>query len=434
MNGGFYLTITHDLLKLIIADQREEHTLPTHYIQRTVESKLEALSLNKEIIVTTGLRRTGKSVLLHQIRTKASQSDYYFNFEDERLVAFTVNDFQTLQETFIELFGVQKIYYFDEIQNIVGWEMFVRRLYNSGNKIYITGSNANLFSEELGTRLTGRYIPVSIYPISFLEYVSYMNSSLLDDKLFPTSKVGLLKQLFANYCATGGIPEYIKYQNIEYLHSLYESIIYRDIVARYKLPNALLIKQLVFFLASNCSKEITYNSLRKMLGMGSASTISDYCHYLENSYLCFFVNRYSDSVGAQLQSPKKIYFIDPIIAKTVGFKISEDFGRVLENMVFLELKRHGFEIFYHRELKECDFIIRKSPKTLRAIQVSKDISEIKTRQREIDGLIEALKRFSLTEGLIITENQEFIENVEKEGQIFKINVVPIWKWLLTHTL
>lgn len=131
-------------------------------------------------------------------------------------------------------------------------------------------------------------------------------------------------------------------------------------------------------------------------------------------------------------SPKKIYFIDPIIAKTVGFKISDDFGRVLENIVFLELKRRDFEIFYHRELKECDFIIRKSPKTLQAIQVSKGISEIKTRQREIDGLIEALKRFSLTEGLIITENEEFIENVEKEGQIFKINVVPIWKWLLTQ--
>lgn len=424
------MPISNDLIKLIIADQREEHGVPTPYIQRRVEHTLSELSLNKEIIVLTGLRRSGKSVLLHHIRQQTRESDYYFNFEDERLAEFTVNDFQKLHEVLIELFGVQKVFYFDEIQNITGWEIFVRRLYNSGNKIYLTGSNANLFSEELGTRLTGRYIPISIYPLSFQEYINYKNSKLVNETIFSTTKIGKIKSLFSTYCSDGGIPEYVKYKRIDYLHALYESIIYRDIVARYKLSNADLIKKLVFFLASNCSKEITYSSCRKLFNTGSSTTISDYCHYLENSYLCFFVNRYSDSVKAQIQSPKKVYFIDPAIAKTIGFRTSEDSGRVLENIVFLELKKMQYEIFYHREIKECDFVIRKSPSTLQAIQVSKDISDPATKKREIEGLVEALKRFSLTEGLIITENDELVETVKKEGVTFKVVVVPIWKWLI----
>lgn len=423
------MAITHNLLKLIIADQREE-PIPEDYIPRTAETKLKLLSVNKEVIVLTGLRRCGKSVLLHHVRTQALESDYYFNFEDERLVTFTVQDFQILQEVFVELFGIQKIFYFDEIQNIPGWEMFIRRLYNNGNKIYITGSNANLFSEELGTRLTGRYIPISIYPISFREYLVYKDNTLLKDKMLSTSKIGQIRKFFSIYCEEGGIPEYIKHKQIDYLHALYDSILYRDIIARYKIPNDNLIKKLVFYLASNCCKETTYSALCKLLGSGSITTISDYCHFLEKSYLCFFVNRYSDSVKSQLQSPKKVYFIDPVIAKIVGFRISEDFGRMLENIVFLELKRQNYEIFYHRDLKECDFIIRKGSKTLQAIQVSKEIADPKTKQREIEGLIEALSRFSLTEGWILTENEEYEEKIQEEGQEFKIKVMPIWKWLM----
>ena len=157
--------MTHSLLKRILSDQREESFLPTDYIQRTAQAKLVELSLNKEIIVLTGVRRCGKSVLLHYLRHKAIESDYYVNFEDERLVTFTMVDFQTLHEVLIELFGVQKTFYFDEIQHIAGWEMFVRRLYDNGNKVYLTGSNANLFSEKLGTCLTGRYIFLCVYPI-----------------------------------------------------------------------------------------------------------------------------------------------------------------------------------------------------------------------------------------------------------------------------
>ncbi len=164
--------ITAELLKSVMQDQHGGlEVLKNSYYWRSIASQLLALNENKEIIVLTGVRRCGKSVLLSHIRQNQTQQDFYFNFEDDRLAAFEVSDFQVLYESFVELYGPQTIFYFDEIQNIPGWEKFVRRLYNNGYKIYITGSNANLFSEELGTHLTGRYISKSIYPFSFLELV-----------------------------------------------------------------------------------------------------------------------------------------------------------------------------------------------------------------------------------------------------------------------
>ena len=422
--------INHNLIRRIIADQQEEHGVPHHYIQRVIESKLFSLSKNKEILVITGMRRCGKSVLLHHLRNTLVESCYYFNFEDERLVTFSSDDFQTLQEVFVELFGIQKTFYFDEIQNINGWETFVRRLYNNGNKIYITGSNAKFFSQELGTRLTGRYIPICIYPLSFFEYLRYKKPELLKKRNFSTNEVGKIRRYFTEYCKEGGIPEYVKYQHIDYLNALYESIIYRDIIARYRISNDTIIKQLVFYLASNCGKTFTYSSLRKLLGIGSVSTVSDYCSYLENSYLCFFVRRYSHSVKVQLLSPQKVYFVDHAIAKIVGFRATEDFGRMLENIVFLELKRRNYEVYYYQEKRECDFIIFSDKKIKGAIQVSKDITGQSTREREINSLLEALEYFSLSEGTIITEGAEFIEKIEKNNQHFKIIGISAWRWLL----
>lgn len=422
--------ITPELLKVMITDAREE-PLPTQYVDRSAEEKLKKLAINKEIIVLTGVRRCGKSVLMQQVRQQQAESDYYFNFEDERLATFTVNDFQLLQETFVELFGVQKTYYFDEIQNIEGWELFVRRLYNQGNKIYITGSNATLFSEELGTHLTGRYISLAIYPFSFAEFAKHQALDFIHNPALSTTQIGQVKKLFNEYCNTGGIPEYVKYQDTDYLHSLYDSIIYRDIIARYNITNAKPIKALIFYLASNCSKEMTYSSLRKLLQIGSATTVSDYCSYLENSYLCFFVNRYSESVKTQMQAPKKVYFIDHILAKTVGFRFSEDTGRLLENMVFLGLKRRAFEIYYHKINKECDFIVRKNGKITDAIQVCQSLCDEKTKQREVDGLLEALEYHSLSSGYILTENEETSLTILHKKVYYQIIVTPIWKWLLT---
>ncbi len=420
------------LLKKIILDQRDDEIVPLDYRHRSAEKKLESLVKNKEITVITGVRRCGKSILMQYIRSNAKERDYYFNFEDDRLATFTSEDFQLLYEVLLELYGEQKTFYFDEIQNIPGWEVFIRRLYKGGNKIVITGSNATLFSDELGTRLTGRYMDISIYPFSFYEYAYYNNQDLVTKENFSTKESSKVKQLFNDYCSYGGIPEYTKHHQVDYLHNLYESIIFRDIVARYKLPNAFTLKKLVFFLASNCSKETTYVALQKLLGIGSSTTVSDYCSYLENSYLCFFVNRYCLSVKAQLRSPKKVYFIDHALAKTLGFSFSDDYGRMLENIVFIELKRRHKSIYYHREEKECDFIIYESGKIIEAIQVCQTLTDAITKQREIDGLTEALETYSLKEGYILTENEYQSEVVDRNNKKYIIHIIPLWKWLITE--
>jgi predicted AAA+ superfamily ATPase len=427
------MTISQVVLKRIILDQHEDQSWPSQYIQRTADQKLKTLSQNQEVIVVTGLRRCGKSVLLENFRRSCgSENDYYFNFEDERLVNFSIEDFEVLHQTFISLYGIQKTFYLDEIQNILGWELFIRRLYNRGCKIYITGSNANLFSEELGTRLTGRYIELKIYPISFSEFSQYQIP--LEQKDFSTTGIGNLKKVFFEYLECGGIPAYIENKNTDYLISLYESILYRDIVVRYKIANPQALRKLLFFLASNYGKEISYSKLLGMINnngkiVKSLTTISDYCGHIENSFLCFFVNRYDDSLKTQQKSPKKVYFIDHVLAKIVGFRTSEDRGQTLENLVFLELKRRGYDIYYHKENKECDFIVRKGVKTMQAIQVCTEIYDPSTKRREILGLTEAMDRFNLLDGLIITENEEYTETIKIENKKYNISVEPIWKWL-----
>jgi uncharacterized protein len=427
------MAISQDLLKRIILDQHEYHNWPTGYIQRTAENRLNKLSQNKEIIVISGIRRCGKSVLMEYTRKISSnKNDYYFNFEDERLVNFATEDFEILHQTLIALYGIQNTFYLDEIQNIPAWELFVRRMYNAGCKIFLTGSNANLFSEELGTRLTGRYISLEIYPISFAE-LSQPHISLAK-KNFSTTEIGLLKEQYAKYLEFGGIPEYIVHKDPEYLHSLYESIIYRDIITRYKVGNPEAIKKLLFYLASNCSREM---SLSKLLGMinntgkiiKSNTTISDYCSYIEKSFLCFFVNKYDDNLKAQQQAPRKVYFIDHVLAKIIGFRSTEDRGQMLENIVFIELKRRGHDIYYYKDSNECDFIVRDGINTLQVIQVCIELYDPTTKQREISGLIEAMDKFSLSEGLIITNNEEKVEIVEFNNKVYTIVIKPIWKWL-----
>lgn len=427
------MAISPDLLKRIILDQREDQRWPKMYIQRTVQKDLDRLCENEEIIVLSGIRRCGKSVLLEHVRRiRGAGNDYYFNFEDERLVNFTAEDFEVLHQTLISLYGVQNNLYFDEIQNIPQWELFVRRMYNKGCKVYIAGSNANLFSEELGTRLTGRYILLNVYPISFAEFSQDIIS--LEKIDFSTKDIGHLKEHYSKYLEFGGVPAYVRSKDPEYLHALYESILYRDIITRYKVGNPDALKKLLFFLASNCGKEVT---LSKLLGMinnngkiiKSNTTISDYCRYIENSFMCFFMNRYDDNLKAQQQAPRKIYFVDHVLAKILGFRTSEDRGRTLENIVFIELKRRGCELFYYSGIKECDFVVRRGARTQQVIQVCLELHDPSTNEREESGLIEAMDKFSLSEGLIITENEEGGKIIEKNGKKYHIIIKPIWKWL-----
>jgi predicted AAA+ superfamily ATPase len=425
------MPIAIDLLKQVVMEQ-SVRTVPPDYVRRSLYEQVLPLKLNKEIIIIAGIRRCGKSTLLQKIRHEGHEQSYYLNFEDDRLINFDVTDFQLLLEVFIELFGSQKTIYFDEIQNIPEWERFVRRLHDDGYKIYITGSNATMLSKELGTKLTGRYIALTMYPYSFYEYVQFKMPTLADKKIFVTQDIAHLRGLFSDYLRVGGIPEYVKWEQSQYLHMLYESVLYRDIITRYKLPEEKPIKELAFLFASNMGKEITFNSLRKLIGLSNASTVSEYCDYLANSFLSFLINRYSHSLKQQILHGKKQYFIDHGLAGIIGFRTSEDRGRVLENIVYIELLRRNKEVYFHQQNKECDFVVKENNKLECVIQVCSTLSSPEVKQREYAGLIEAMHAYRLKKGFILTEDNGYEEKVTVEGVSYTIQAVTIWKWLLEN--
>ncbi len=414
-----------EILKQIIADQRE-YKPPKNFFVRTLTKTIQRFVDDPNIIILSGIRRSGKSTIQRILQLELVKSDYYFNFDDERLVQFRACDFQMLLEVLIELFGIQSTFYFDEIQNIEGWERFVRRLYEQGKKIYITGSNARLLSKELGTHLTGRYIQLEVYPLSFMEMIRHKYPEVLSKNALSTNDIGMIQHHFSNYLKNGGIPEYVKFEKTEYLKDLLEGIVYRDIIVRYRIQDEKALRETVYYLASNIGKEFSYTNLAKTVGLSSPHTIANYCNYLEQCYLFFFVSRYSHSLKKQIQYNKKCYMIDPALIRTAGFRVSEDRGRLLENIVFLHLKMQTQEIYFHKEKKECDFILREGNQIVQAIQVTTNLSDPERRNREIEGLMEAMNTYHLREGLILTENEQ--DKIEMNGSL--ISVIPIWKWLL----
>lgn len=416
-----------DLLKQIILEQQEIlHAPNKRYVQRYIADEWLQTS---EILIISGIRRCGKSVLMQQIRDRLVEKDFFFNFDDERLANFKLDDFQKLQECFVELFGEQHTYYFDEIQNIAGWERFVRRLYNAGNKIIITGSNARMLSRELGTHLTGRYIQVEIYPFSFQEYLAMNEIPVNAKTLYTTTGRATMVKSFVKYMECGGFPKFLQDGSVSYLTSLYESIIYRDILTRNGLTNEKEMLEMMFYLASNATKRVTYSSLGKVVGIQHPDTIKNYLEYIQQTYLISQLFRYDPSVKKQMMSPKKIYFVDNAIIKRIGFNATENNGVFLENLVFIELKRRGWDVYYYADKKECDFIVRKGLHISDAYQVTLKMDSPQTREREIAGVREAMQAYSLSKGYILTfEGKETI-NFD-DGTI--VEVVPVWEWILQY--
>ena len=320
-------------IRQVIFDQKQR-VLDSSTVVRHID---EALVRSSEILVISGIRRCGKSTLLQQIRQNQAEKDYYLNFDDDRLISFTVDDFQTLYELFIELFGVQKTFYFDEIQNVKGWERFVRRLYDAGNKVFVTGSNATMLSRELGTHLTGRYCRFELYPFSFAEYLTFNSITVDVADTFTTTGRALLSQRFQLYLQSGGFPLYIQTNNDFIIKSLFESIVYKDILVRNSITNEREMLELLYYLASNFSKLSSNNSLTKVIGVKNATTVKHYIDCIQNTYLLFQVSKFDYSLKKQIQNMKKTYFIDNAIVNKIGFHFSENSGRLLENLVFIEL-------------------------------------------------------------------------------------------------
>ena len=414
--------VTKDLLRQVIYEQRAMNELLG--VERQV---INEMSDSSGILVISGVRLCGKSVLMQQIRSKQQEQDYYLNFDDDRLLHFTVEDFQTLHEVFIEDFGTQHTFYLDEPQLVPGWERFVVRLYNHGNKVYVTGDNAFMLSKELGKFLSGSHLRQELYPMSLSEYAMMKNVNWKKTDFFTTEGKAKLNKLQTNYLKEGGFPQYLNTGDSRYLRELYNDIVYRDIVIRHKLPSERKIKEVAFYLASNYTHKFTYQSVARAANIKSAETVSDYIGYLEESCLLGVLTKYDNKVGVQVKSPKKAYFVDNGLVSQIGFSSTENLGKKLENAVYVELKRRGLDLFYFSDGGECDFVIRHNGKVVKACQVTVSLKDPVMQKKKEAGLLDAMNAFGLKEGLIVTLD-EAKEKRLPDGR--KIKAVPFYRWCL----
>ncbi len=398
-----------DTLKNIIETQRWELNAFDPGVERK-ESNLVDTSLPYAIIIS-GIRRCGKSTLLHQLLGKLN-SFYYLNFEDTRLIGFEAQDFEKLDEAFDELYGEAEFYLFDEIQNIENWEIFVRSRLDRRKKFIITGSNASLLSRELGTRLTGRHVDIELFPFSFEEMLLF-------------GQIKGSADTFDEYLFNGGFPEYLKFRKPYLLRELLNDILQRDIVARHNIRDSRSLRAMAVYLLTNAGKVFSYNGLRRMFDLGSTNTAISYVSYLEDSYLIFTVPKFDYSMKKQIVNERKVYSVDNGLSVANSASLTRDRGRMLENAVFVALRRSHREIYYFRERGECDFLIKEGNALSEAIQVTYELNE-DNKDREINGLLEALSKFDLVGGLILTHSQE--DRFTIDGR--EITVLPVWKWML----
>jgi uncharacterized protein len=392
--------ITEDLLIYIIADQARASG-PVHLINRLTAELPETNRIN----IITGVRRCGKSTFLKQL-FQAKPIALFVNFEDPRLEGFDVNDFYKI-EKIAEKDG-KSLFVFDEIQNVPDWERYVRAANEMGKKIYITGSNASMLSRELGTKLTGRYRQTELFPFNYSEYLVFR-------------KLSAGKTSFAAYVKEGGFPESLAENDPDFLRTLLKDIITRDIAVRRKIRNESLLLRLAVFLMSNTGKELSYNRMTQLLQIRSVRTTIDYCDFLHESYLIDMIPRFSYSVRQQQGNPKKVYALDTGLSRANSLSLSSDERRMLENAIYLHLRRSVDSIeFFKDEKSECDFLIRDTVNEPIAIQVCQHVDD-QNVFREIAGLKNAMTQAKISKGAIITFDQE--------DSLDGFPVIPAWKWL-----
>jgi len=417
--------MTKDSLKEIMFGQKDVFNSRKDLIHRDIE--LEKYIATSQVVIISGIRRCGKSSLLFLIKEKMNlrESEYcYFNFDDERIIA-DISILENIYNLHIEVYGKEPVLFLDEIQNINNWEKFVNRMYEQGIKIFVTGSNAKLLSSEISTSLTGRNKLIELYPFSFSEYLRFIGNNYDLNRITAKSKSLLLKD-FNNYFETGGFPLVVKENDTELINAYFQDILYRDIISRYRLTQVNEIKQIGLYFASNIGKLFSYSTLQEISGVKSLSSIKDYLYYYEQSYLYFYLKKFDYSVKKQIMNPKKVYTIDPAFAHRLGFNFSENKGRILENIVYLELLRRGKEVYYHSGKKECDFVIKEGLDIVEAIQVAYQVN-INNHEREYQGLHEAMTIYNLKEGLVLNYNSEESFIPDNVG----MKVLPVWEWLLT---
>ena len=419
-----------DVFKQLILDSVEKSY--THIVSRTTPLKIYENKANCII----GVRRCGKTSLMQntiiQLREKSKpENAIYINLEDDRLYPLQLSDLNDFIESYYELYPKNrnhKVHFFiDEIQLVEGWEKLVRRLLDTENcNLIISGSSAKLLSKEIHTSLRGRSISREVYPLSFLEYLQFTN---VDSKTKSTKNISFIKHALQDYLFKGGFPELISFEEEEarkFLQEYKDLIIFRDLIERYSIREVAPLRYLINYLFKNRSTLVSINRLHndlKSQGISlSKTTLYDYMAYLQDCYAIQSVPMFSQSIKEQNRNPQKIYAIDNGFGLTAN--INKEYGKNFENTVFLHLKlMHHCDVFYYKGNQEVDFYL---PDKKLLVNVSYDISDVKTFEREIKGLQEAMTELKLTNAYLITDNKKETIVVKKQT----IHIVPLWEWLL----
>ncbi len=426
-----------EIFKKIIAEWLTDKVFPPLLKRDAPDLVLERIS---EIVAIAGPRRAGKTSYMYQLiqellaRGKWSREDILFvDFEDYRLADFTAADTDALFTAFQQVTGkAPSFLFFDEIQQLPGWSRVVRTLHNQNRyRIVLTGSNAGLLEREIATELRGRCRNILFMPFSFREFLNF-HAIAHDGLSLLTPARGRVLKAFEQYLKEGGFPEVVKKETLpekrEILQSYYRTIFYRDILDRYNVKAKAVLEAVMRYSLNIYSDMFSISMLEKELKRhklpGSKQTISNYLGYLQESFFLVAHEKFSYSPRQRMMNPKKTYLLDTGFS-LLSTEFSENRGKLLENVVAIEMFRRRAECFYFKGRRECDFIVMEGAKPKAAIQVCWELT-VRNETRELQGLLEAMKDFSIPEGFILTFDEE--KELTVDGA--KIRIIPAWKWLL----
>ena len=414
-------------MKTIILNQRKERDelLSRPYLERRSNHDIEMLLGSHLIKLITGPRRVGKST--QALLMLRNRNFAYLNFDNQQLV--DAWDADLVMRMLDDVYPGYEYLLLDEVQNLEAWDLWVSELYRLGKNLVITGSNAKMLSSEMVTALTGKYLKVEMLPFSLEEFFDW---NKLDLSMLSPEQEADASALMDDYLRNGGYPEVVASRQLTrtYLDTLFDSIVWKDVAKRHSVRNVTDLNDLALYLVSNFCNPVSANELTEELGFSSVNTTKKFMDYLHEPYLFYYLPRYNNKLKLMKKAPRKVYVVDNGFVAAKAFSLSDNLGRLLENQVFVELLRQGYDtdktMFYYRSRndKEVDFVVRKGTHIDRLVQVCYDMSNAKTEKREVDSLLECAEELTCSNLVIVTNNEERV--IEKDG--YRIDVVPVAKW------
>ena len=414
-------------MKTILQNQRKERDelLSRPYLERRCNQDMDLLLNSHLIKLITGPRRVGKST--QALLMLRNRNFAYLNFDSQQLL--DAWDADLVMRMLDDVYPGYEYLLLDEVQNLEAWDLWVSELYRLGKNLVITGSNAKMLSSEMATALTGKYLKVEMLPFSLEEFFDWNKLDL--SKLNPEQQADA-SALMDDYLRNGGYPEVVASRQLTrtYLDTLFDSIVWKDVAKRHSVRNVTDLNDLALYLVSNFCNPVSANELTEELGFSSVNTTKKFMDYLREPYLFYYLPRYNNKLKMMKKAPRKVYVVDNGFVAAKAFSLSDNLGRLLENQVFVELLRQGYDtdktMFYYRSRndKEVDFVLRKGTHIEQLVQVCYDMSNAKTEKREVDSLIECAAELNCSNLVIMSNNEE--RTIEKDG--YRIDVVPVAKW------